>query len=154
TEQELRRQVAEAGIADRVGFIPFQRDTAAIYRMLDVVVHASTRPEPFGMTVVEAMSCGRPVIVSAAGGACELFQDGVDAVGFEPGSVQQLVSLIVKLARDPDLRRQLGKNGRRSAVSRFSLDRLANDLRRELLALLPGLDGNRDMAEPDPDVVE
>src|SRR5207253_2042316 len=59
---ELRGLAARLGLAGRVGFISFREDTAALYRALDVVVHASTQPEPFGLTVIEAMGCGRPVI--------------------------------------------------------------------------------------------
>ena len=66
---------------DSVGFVPFVEDPVPVYRALDVVLHASTQPEPFGLTVVEAMACGRAVVVSAAGGAAELFTDGVDALG-------------------------------------------------------------------------
>ena len=66
---ELERRAAANGLAGRVGFIPYQTDPADVYRMLDVAVHASIRPEPFGLTIVEAMSCGKPVVVSAAGGA-------------------------------------------------------------------------------------
>ncbi len=48
SEEELRAEAAARGIASRVGFIGFQRDVADVYRALDVVIHASTRPEPFG----------------------------------------------------------------------------------------------------------
>src|SRR5207237_1132719 len=50
--EELRTLAAQAGIARRVGFVPFQPDPVAAYRGLDVVVHASTQPEPFGLTIV------------------------------------------------------------------------------------------------------
>ena len=52
---------------------------------LDVAVHASTRPEPFGLTIAEAMGCGKPVVVAAAGGAAELFTPGHDGLGHAPG---------------------------------------------------------------------
>ncbi len=68
TVDALRGQARELGISDRVGFVPFQSEPGWVYRSLDVVVHASTRPEPFGLTIVEAMACGRSVVVSAAGG--------------------------------------------------------------------------------------
>ena len=53
-------------------------------RALDIVVHASTEPEPFGLTIAEGMASGRAVIVSAAGGAAEIVQDGVDALTCAP----------------------------------------------------------------------
>src|SRR5262249_35188003 len=68
SESELRAAAAERGMAQQIGFIPFQADPAGVYRGLDVVVHASTLPEPYGLTVAEAMACGRAVIVSIGGG--------------------------------------------------------------------------------------
>ena len=54
----------ELGIEQYVVRVPFVADTAGVYRSLDVVVHASVKPEPFGLTIAEAMACGRAVVVS------------------------------------------------------------------------------------------
>jgi glycosyltransferase involved in cell wall biosynthesis len=116
TPAELRGAVAARGLGDRIAFVPFQTDTASVYRALDVVVHASTAPEPFGLTIAEAMACGRAVVVSASGGATELFVDGVDALGFEPGNVGQLAAVVGRLVRGPELRAQLGLVARQSAA--------------------------------------
>lgn len=122
SEAELRAAAAERGLTGRVGFIPFQANSAGVYRGLDVVVHASTLPEPFGLTVAEAMACGRAVIVSAGGGASELFTDGVDAVGVAPGDSAALAAAVGRLARDPAERARLGEMARQAAVSRFNDD--------------------------------
>jgi glycosyltransferase involved in cell wall biosynthesis len=124
SEMELRSLAGRLGIADHVGFIPFQDQVADIYRALDVVVHASTRPEPFGLTIVEAMACGKPVIVSQAGGAVELFTPGHDAIGVSPGDPAALAAAMQRLIDDPETRRQLGSSARQTAVSRFNQDRL------------------------------
>jgi len=124
SEAELRGLAGSLGLEDRVGFIPFQRDTAAVYRALDVVVHASTQPEPFGRTIIEAMACGRPVVVSDAGGAAELFQDGRDAVGFPPGDTPALAAAILGLVDDPGRRERIGRAARATAVERFARPRL------------------------------
>jgi glycosyltransferase involved in cell wall biosynthesis len=128
TREELRQRATALGLADRVGFIPFQPDPADIFRSLDIVVHASTRPEPFGLTVAEAMSCGRAVIVSAAGGAVELFTDGHDAIAHRPGDVEGLSAAIARLAGDEELRERLGANARATAVERFGLGRYGSEL--------------------------
>ena len=124
SEAELRELAGSLGLGDRVGFIPFQRDTAAVYRSLDVVVHASTQPEPFGRTIVEAMACGRPVVVSNAGGAAELFDDGRDAVGFPPNDADALAAAILGLVDDPGRRERIGREARATAVARFARPRL------------------------------
>lgn len=126
--EELKAAAEQLGVGDRLGFVPFQESTAEVYRALDVVVHASTQPEPFGRTIAEAMACGRAVIVSNAGGAAELFTDDVDAVGTPPRDPQALADAIRGLAGDPERRARLGANARRSAVERFSRDRLGRQV--------------------------
>src|SRR3984885_7689934 len=59
TLDELRALAAGLGIADQVGFTGYVADTAAAIRALDVLVHASTQPEPFGRVIAEGMACGR-----------------------------------------------------------------------------------------------
>ncbi len=132
TEAELRQRIEELGIEAEVGLIAFQADTSAIYQMLDVVVHASTRPEPFGLTIAEAMSCGRAVIISAGGGAKELFTEGFDGLGHAPGDASQLAEAMVRLGDDADLRQRLAQNACQSSRMRFSQQRFGEELIRML----------------------
>lgn len=128
TADELRRAAIDRGIADRVGFVPFRSDPAGIYRGLDVVVHASTLPEPFGLTVAEAMACGRAVVVSNAGGAAELFTDGFDGLGVAPGDSGGLAHAVRKLVDEPAARVKLGINARTTAEARFDDSRYGPQL--------------------------
>jgi glycosyltransferase involved in cell wall biosynthesis len=122
TLEELRGISASLGLADRVGFTGFVPRPAAAMRALDIVVHASTEPEPFGLVIAEALACGKAVIVSAAGGAAELVADGMDAVTVAPGDTAALTRAIERLAGDPLMRAQIGAAGRASAVRRFDPD--------------------------------
>jgi glycosyltransferase involved in cell wall biosynthesis len=126
--EELRAIARQLRVEHRVGFIGFQEDAAAVFRSLDVVVHASTEPEPFGLTIVEAMACGKAVIAAKAGGASELFHHDQDALGVESGDVAALAEAIGRLATDAACRRRLGENARRSAVQRFHGARLGPQL--------------------------
>jgi glycosyltransferase involved in cell wall biosynthesis len=117
---ELHELAASLGIADRVGFIGFQEEMVGIYRALDLVVHASTHHEPFGVMIAEAMSCGRPVILTKTSGAAELIDDGHDATTVEPGNVDALASAISELLADRPRRMAMSELARRTAVERFS----------------------------------
>jgi glycosyltransferase involved in cell wall biosynthesis len=128
SRDELEQRAAANGLAGRVGFIPFQTDPADVYQMLDIAVHASIRPEPFGLTIVEAMACGKPVVVAAAGGAAELFTPGHDGLGHAPSDAMELAGSIARLACDPGLRARLGANARRTAVERFSQERYGREI--------------------------
>jgi glycosyltransferase involved in cell wall biosynthesis len=101
---DLRRLAASLGLEGRVGFTGFVEEPAAAMRALDVVVHASTQPEPFGLVIAEAMACGRAVVVSGGGGAAELVRPGADALVHEAGRASALAERIGELARDPALR--------------------------------------------------
>jgi glycosyltransferase involved in cell wall biosynthesis len=133
---ELRSVAASFGLNGRVGFTGFVDEPARAIRALDVVVHSSTHPEPFGCVIAEAMACARPVIVSAAGGAVEIVRPGEDALTFEPGDAAALADCIRRLAEDASLRGRLGRAGRAAAVSRFDRVRMA----REVISVYEGLE--------------
>jgi glycosyltransferase involved in cell wall biosynthesis len=105
-----------------VGLTGFIDRPAAAMRALDVVVHSSTQPEPFGLVIAEGQAAGRAVIVSAAGGAHELVTDGVDALTHVPGDAAGLARSIERLVTDSALRARLGIAARQSAVRRFDPD--------------------------------
>ncbi len=124
----LRRASVKLGVAGRVGFTGFVNDPAAAMRALDIVVHASTRPEPFGLTIAEAMACEKPLISTAYGGASELVTDGVNSLIVPPNDAARLAESIDRLAGDAALRKRLSVNGRASAEAKFDRRRLAGEV--------------------------
>jgi glycosyltransferase involved in cell wall biosynthesis len=121
---ELRMVVERAGMSHRFGFVPFQRNIAPIYAGLDVVVQASTRPEPFGRTVAEAMASAKPVVAAAAGGVLEQIEDGVTGLLFDPGAESALSAQLERLLDSPALRRSLGEAAARFAATHLDATRL------------------------------
>ena len=128
TLEELRALARAQGVEQRVGFTGFIKDPAAALRRLDVVVHASTRPEPFGRVVAEAMACGKAVVVSQTGGVTEIIRDNENAVSCPPGDAMIMAARIAHLRADPDLRHQLGARARTWAEQRFDRARLAGEI--------------------------
>jgi glycosyltransferase involved in cell wall biosynthesis len=124
---ELQRLAATCGLSDRVGFTGFIERADEAMRALDVVVHASTSPEPFGLVIAEAMACGRALVTSATGGAAELVRPGEDAITHRPGDAGELSAAIERLARDGELRARLGRAAREAAENRFDARRLPGD---------------------------
>jgi glycosyltransferase involved in cell wall biosynthesis len=111
-----------------VGFTGFVPDAAQAMRALDVVVHASTDPEPFGLVIAEGMACARAVVVSRAGGAAEITTPGVDALAFAPGDAGQLAECLLSLAANAALRRRLGDAGRATAERVFDRGRMVAEM--------------------------
>ena len=116
---DLQRLTAAAGLEQRVAFTGFVERTAPVLRALDIVVHASTQPEPFGLAIAEAMACGCAVVVSDAGGAAEIVDAGRDALTHPPGDAAALGAVLARLAGDAPLRARLGTAARASAMARF-----------------------------------
>ncbi|MGE6756590.1 glycosyltransferase family 4 protein [Corallococcus interemptor] len=137
TDAELREQVKRHGLTGRVGFVPFQPEPARVYRALDVFVHASTRREPFGLTIAEALACGRAAVISKSSGAAEALRDGEDVLAIEPGNANTLAAALRRLLEDEALRATLARAARDTAVRRFSRERYARDILAVYRSLVP-----------------
>jgi glycosyltransferase involved in cell wall biosynthesis len=121
TLAELRSVAARLGLTDRIGFTGFVEDSAAALRALDVVVHASTEPEPFGLVIAEAMACGRSIVTSLTGGVAEFVEPDVNALSHAPADAHALARAIVRLLESPGLRARLARAGRATAERRLDL---------------------------------
>lgn len=119
---EVRACIREAGVADRFVLAGYQRDVEPWYAAMDVVVHASVTPEPFGMVVPEAMAAGRAVVAADAGGPREIVRPGVDGLLVPPRDVHALADAVARLAADPALRASMGAAGRAAAAARFTIE--------------------------------
>lgn len=119
--QSLLAKVANAGLAERIVFLgDLDRETVrSCYRRLLLCVAAS-RSEGFGLTPLEAMACGRAVLVSGAGVWPQLVDPEVGA-SFKTGSVDSLAMALRRLLPDPQLLWQMGVNGRNRCLQCHSL---------------------------------
>lgn len=125
TLDELKAEASRLGVLDRVNFVGHVDDPASAFRLLDVAVHASTRPEPFGRSIVEGMATGLAVVATGSGGSAELFEDGVSALACPPNDPAAMAELLGRLIVDANLRRSLGEAARREVLARFDADGLA-----------------------------
>ena len=135
TRAELETLARQYGLEGRVGFTGIVGDMPAAYRALDIVVHASTRPEPFGLVIVEGMACGRAVVATPAGGAAELFTPGVHAISAGALGAVSLAGALAALVDDEPNRQALGQRARAHAIAQFGRDRFATGLRRAMTGI-------------------
>jgi glycosyltransferase involved in cell wall biosynthesis len=106
-------------IADRIIFRDHLPDPENVYRACDIVVHASRRPEPFGLVIIEAMACGRPVVATQEGGPAETILDRQTGLLYPLGDHVALARAIGTLIADPQLRDRLGRAARKHAARHF-----------------------------------
>jgi len=136
TRAELDELIRAADLETCVGLVPFQSDVVRAYRGMDIVVHPSERPEPFGRVIVEGMAVEKAVVVARAGGAQELFDEAQTGFGFTPGDAGDCARALRLLVDDDGLRTRIGRDARRVAQARFNRERLAAEtfaVYRELL---------------------
>lgn len=116
----LTALINEAGIQHNMRFTGYQSDPASFMNLMNIVIHSSILPEPYGMVVLEAMAQRKLVIGARAGGVIELVKEGVTGYMYPPGDAQSLAANILKVLAAPDLVRQMGEAGYQRAVTYFS----------------------------------
>ncbi len=121
-EQRLRQRVREEGLEDRVLFTGHESNMPEVYNSLDVVVSASTSPEPLGTVVIESLALGRPLVAPAHGGAKEMAEHERTALLFRPGDADDLARCIRRLHDDPELGLRLGAAAREHALATFAVE--------------------------------
>jgi glycosyltransferase involved in cell wall biosynthesis len=111
----LHRLAKDLGIENRVDFRGHRDDIAQELHQMDILVHASTIPEPFGQVVIEGMSACLPVVASRGGGPEEIITDGIDGLLHARGDVSGLAQILERLGAEPELRDRLGQAAARRA---------------------------------------
>jgi glycosyltransferase involved in cell wall biosynthesis len=119
--REVRAYVETLGLRDRVRLLGFREDVPALMRAMDVIVHASIAPEPFGRVVIEGMLAGRPVVASAGGGVLEILSDGTTGFLYEPGRADELAAVLRRILAAPDRGDDVAKAGQTHARQYFAL---------------------------------
>jgi glycosyltransferase involved in cell wall biosynthesis len=114
-ERELHALAASLGIAARVEFRGFRENVWPELAAMDVLVHASIIPEPFGTVVLEGMAAGLAVIAPDEGGPASVIADGETGCLFESRDRDSLATVMRALRADPHERRRLGTAARRAA---------------------------------------
>jgi glycosyltransferase involved in cell wall biosynthesis len=141
----LERQAEARGLTERLVFTGFRDDVASLYPALDVVALTS-RNEGTPLTLIEAMSAGRPVVSTEVGGVVDLlgakrhtvgdfqvWDHGITTRSDDPVSFTHALKYLLER---PDLRREMGDCARRCVRARYSKTRLIADIEGLYRALL------------------
>lgn len=114
-EQQMRAQVRQAGLDDVVVFAGFREDAVRLMSAFDVFALSSLQ-EGLPIAFLEAMTLGRPVVVTDAGGMPEVVRDGVEGLVVPKGDGAALAAGLVRMLGDADARRRMGEASRERAA--------------------------------------
>lgn len=119
----LERRIEELGLADRVRLLGFVDDITSLFARAGVFVLPATRPEPFGLALVEAMGAGLACVATDHGGPREIISDGKTGLLVAPGDERQLADALRGLVTSPTRQARLGDAARADVRHRFGIER-------------------------------
>lgn len=117
--EQLRALVEREAVASQVIFTGFRMDVRPYYARLSALVHCSLQPEPFGLTIIEAMASAVPVVAARGGGPAEIVEEGVDGLLHTAGNEEELRAAVVRVLDDRCLRESMVAAGLRKVEARY-----------------------------------
>ncbi len=120
--EQLRQTAGRAGAADRLHLVGVVNDPERYYPLVDVAINSRVDPEPFGLSVVEAMMMRVPVLAHALGGPAETVLDGATGWLVQEPTVAAFAEGLRRALRDQACWRAMGLAGRERALACFSLE--------------------------------
>jgi glycosyltransferase involved in cell wall biosynthesis len=123
----LKRKAADVKIGDSIIWAGWREDVRTVFAGLDLVCMPSYR-EPFGLSAIEAMAMGKPVVAYRSGALPELITHGDNGFLTEEGKIQAFQECIVTLLKSADMRHRIGESARQSVLARFHPQRQAEEV--------------------------
>lgn len=116
----LKQLAHHYGIEDKIIFTGYLNNMPEIIADLDIVVHASCTPEPFGLVIIEAMAAGKPVVATNAGGVPDIIQDGINGTLVPMRNADAMADAILDLLADPGKVKRMGRAAQKRVADAFT----------------------------------
>lgn len=126
-EQEIRDAIVKNGLEANAVLVGYRSDIPQVLSVLDVLVHASIEPEPFGRVILEGMVSGKPIVATNGGGVPELVKHGETGLLVPMGDADEMAKAIGCYLSDVEKAREMGECGRKRA-SLFSVKNMVNEI--------------------------
>jgi len=108
------------GIADKVEFLGRQGRIKVVELLQGCQVFVlPSRSEPFGIVLIEAMACRKPIVATKVGGIPEIIENGRNGILVEPDDDKALADALLTVLKDANLQRQVAENGHATVLERF-----------------------------------
>jgi glycosyltransferase involved in cell wall biosynthesis len=126
-KKELDDYVLTHGLEKNIIFTGFRTDIPDILSVLNILIHASIDPEPFGLVVLEGMAMRKPVIATNVGGPAEIVLQNETGVLVPANDPESMADAIVYCLSNKDKANEMGERGRQRFVEMFSSDKMVEE---------------------------
>ena len=109
-QDQIQKMIENSGFGDRIIMTGYVKDVSSMYAIMDVCVHTSIEPEPFGLVIIEAMANSVPVIASDLGAPKEIISDGTNGYIISPDLPQKIADTVIQLLKDDEQREKMGSS--------------------------------------------
>lgn len=131
-EDDLREYVSDLGLQNSIELLGQIEDVQKFYGSIDIYVHPSTQPEPFGLVVIEAMDMSLPVVATNHGGPTEIIENDKTGYLVDYNTPNQMAETCISLLENPKLRNSIGSAAREAKRRKFSLEKTVSDIEKIL----------------------
>jgi len=123
--KKIKRLVEQHRLTNQLKFIKHCKDMPLAYKISDLVVSASTKPEAFGRVAVEAQSMEKPIIASNIGGSKETIINNITGFLFDSGNSESLSEKIIDILQlDESTLKSIGNEGRKNTIKKFNVEKM------------------------------
>jgi glycosyltransferase involved in cell wall biosynthesis len=134
---EVRALIARLELAGCTTVLENSLVVPDLMAAMDLFVHCSTRPEPYGIVIIEAMAAGKPVVAVNAGGVPEIINEPNVGVLVPMGQIEQSARAVIRLLLDPERASALGQAARAHAARHFDVQAVTRRVEAIYAAALP-----------------
>jgi glycosyltransferase involved in cell wall biosynthesis len=120
-EKRIRDLIDRMGLSRHIIFTGYQRNVPDYINVMDILIHASINPEPFGRVLLEGMSLKKPLVGANGGAVPEIVEEGVSGLTFIPGDPEGLAAAISSIASDRGRMKRMGEMGYLRLMERFHI---------------------------------
>jgi glycosyltransferase involved in cell wall biosynthesis len=124
---ELDKYVTDNNLGNNIFFTGFRRDVPNILNILDILLHGSVEPEPFGRVILEGMAAGKAIIATNAGGTPEQIIDGETGLLVSMDDHHEMAEAIKFILVDPKRAQKLGENAKNRLSEKFSIKKMVEE---------------------------
>ena len=127
-KKELDEYIRDKNLENNIIFTGFRADVPNILNMLDILIHASIEPEPFGRVILEGMAAGKPIIGTNSGGTPEQIINGETGILVPMDDPDKMAEAIIFYLSDMQNAKLIGERGRQRLAQNFSVRKMTNEI--------------------------